>query len=98
MYQDYENDYQPVIDVDEVEPVVEEVVEETTEVVDSELLGRVNYAKLNIRTSPSTTAKVEKVVSKDDLVTILDEEDSWYHVSLEDGTTGYCMREYIDVV
>lgn len=101
MYQDsYDyNDYKVEEEiVEEVPEVVEEETVTTQEAVSGDMLGKVNYTRLNVREKPDSKSKVIKIINKDDLVTVLDDVDIWYHVSLEDGTIGYCMQEYIDLI
>jgi cell wall-associated NlpC family hydrolase len=58
-------------------------------------------ASVRLRTTPSTSGKVLKYLSKGDRVTILEETDSyWYKVRTADGEIGYTSRgdQYISVI
>lgn len=56
-----------------------------------------NCLALNVRIEPDVTGKVVAVISKDTKVTISNvaSTDLYYNVTLNDGISGYCKKEYI---
>lgn len=56
--------------------------------------------KLNIRKAPNKNADVIKIVAVDEELTIAGHSlgKPWYRVTTADGTKGFCMCEYINVV
>ena len=78
------------------------VVEEVPEKVESkEKTGIVNCGKLNVRTEPKKDVEVLTILSKNDVVKILDDSnDEFYKVMISNGTEGhegYCMKKFIDI-
>ena len=58
-----------------------------------------NCENLNIRKDASKDANILKVVPKDTVVIIDDDNrNGFYNVILEDGTEGYVMKEYITLI
>jgi hypothetical protein len=94
-----------------VEPeVMDEVVEETVEAVEpeieeiaepeiSEIKGKVSVNKLYLRSGPSKNAAPSKILDVGTEVLIDTEfnDETFYKVVLNDGTEGYCVKEFIEV-
>lgn len=55
--------------------------------------------KLNVRKSPKSDAVIVKVINFASKVEIIPRktQDDFYKVRLADGTTGYCMKKFINV-
>lgn len=82
------------------EVVKEEVVEKVPEVVESvePKTGIVNCDKLNVRSEPKKDSIVTLIISKGDVVKILEDSDKeFYKVIISNGTEGYCMKKFIDI-
>ena len=81
---------EPMEDVVEVEPELEEV--EAIECV----IGHVNVAKLNVRVAPVFDAEVVTIIKENTELEIgLDEStDEFYKVYLANGVDGFCMMRY----
>lgn len=93
-----------------VEPEVEEVcdacaitfeddaVEEVTPVKAVKVGKVVKCDRLNIREKPNTSAKVLEVVGSGLLLDVFEDESTveWLKVTTAKGTSGYCMKEYIE--
>lgn len=84
-----------------VAETVENVVEETVEVVEKEPVTGVvtDCRRLNVRMEPNTKAEVVTVI---DAATelMIDEEhstDEFYKVSTAAGVEGYCMKKYVTI-
>lgn len=67
----------------------------TTSPTTSIKTGVVNTTKLNVRTSPSTKAKVLTTIKKNSTVSILSTKSGWHTVKLPNGQTGYVSGVYI---
>ena len=50
---------------------------------------------MNLREGPATAYKILAELRSGDRVTVTDETDGWYYVTLEDGTKGYISDYYI---
>lgn len=50
---------------------------------------------VNLRESPSTTARILKALSNGTQVTVNTSDGSWCHVTTSDGTKGYIMATYV---
>ena len=87
-----------------VEPSVEELVEQPSEVrpLATTKIGIVyGCDKLNVRQSPSADAKpIGQPLSKSAKVAIdeANSTDEFYKVYLSTGLVGYCMKEFIKIV
>lgn len=57
----------------------------------------VDCSKLNIRQTPSLTAKILTVINVGDTVEITESKstDEWYHVCTSTGVVGYARREFV---
>ena len=80
--------------------VVKEVVEKVPEVIESveSKTGIVNCDKLNVRSEPKKDSIVTLIISKGDVVKILEDSDKeFYKVIISNGTEGYCMKKFIDI-
>lgn len=55
--------------------------------------------RLNIRVAPTKNARVLCVLNKDDVVTVDMQKstDLFYHVFMQDGRSGYCMKKYLQI-
>lgn len=83
--------------IDETMKINEEIVEETIE--PSNKMGIVNCFKLNLRETPSTKATILSVISHNDKVKILEDINrSWYKVYVDGIGTGFCMKDFINVI
>ena len=60
--------------------------------------GKVNCNKLNVRLLPEVGNNVLDVIDKDSSVTIIDELGDFYKIRLDNGSSGYVMKEFIDLV
>jgi len=82
----------------EVETMVEPEVEETIEEV-SEIKGKVSVNKLYLRSGPSKEANPSKILDINTEVLIDSEfnDETFYKVILNDGTEGYCVKEFIKI-
>lgn len=56
--------------------------------------------KLNVREQPSLHAEILTVLNNGDEIYVDKDsnDDSWYHVTLPDGTTGFSMKSYITIL
>jgi len=81
-----------------IEEVVEPEVEETIEEV-SEIKGKVSVNKLYLRSGPSKEANPSKILDINTEVLIDSEfnDETFYKVILNDGTEGYCVKEFIKI-
>lgn len=71
-----------------------ETAEATVKIVEGKVA---NCSRLNVRKKPALTAEPIAVVEASSALTI-DEEKStpdWYKVTLSNGKSGYCMRQYV---
>lgn len=83
--------------VEEPKEVVEEVVEKVPEVVQPKE-GTVNCDKLNVRIEPKKDGAILTIISKNDVVKVLDDSDKeFYKVIISNGSEGYCMKKFIDI-
>lgn len=61
----------------------------------------VGCKKLNIRKSPAVNPKnIITIVPEGTMLMIIDPDKAtkeWYKVELEDGTAGFCMKEFVSV-
>lgn len=57
--------------------------------------GVVSSTYLNIRYSPSISAKLQLVLKKNDKVSIIGEKNGWYKVKTASGKTGWAISKYI---
>lgn len=56
--------------------------------------GTITGDRVNVRSKPSTEAKVLEKAGKGDSVSILDEADGWYRISI-DGTKGWVSSSFV---
>lgn len=58
-----------------------------------------NCEKLNVRVAPRLDADVLTIIDKNTEVVLCEKQPKkdWYRVRIEDGTEGFCMKEYISV-
>lgn len=87
-----------IIEEAAVEPVEEQPVEETPK-KESKVGVVANCVKLNLRRSPLKDSDGKNIITElpiDTAVVIDDEKstDEFYKVITEDGTEGYCMKEF----
>ena len=61
----------------------------------SDLIGTVTASSLNVRESPSLSAKVITSIKNGATVTCLNQSNEWYYVKLESGTKGWCSGDYL---
>ena len=61
----------------------------------SDLIGTVNASSLNVRESPSLSAKVITSIKNGTTVTCLKKSNEWYYVKLSSGTKGWCSGDYL---
>lgn len=72
-----------------------EVIEEESS--KSSVIGTVNTEKLNVRSMPSLTSEVLKVLNMNDTVVIIDDEDPlFYLIEFDETKHGYVMKEFIN--
>lgn len=62
------------------------------------IFGKVNCNKLNVRLLPEVGNNILDVIDKDSSVTIIDELEDFYKIRLDNGSSGYVMKEFIDLV
>lgn len=55
-------------------------------------------SRLNVRSSPSTSAATVATLNKGSYITLLSRSGSWWHVEYARGKTGYCHADYITPV
>ena len=58
----------------------------------------VSRGGLNVRSSPSTSSSVKKVMLKGEYVTLISKSGNWWYVQYAAGSYGYCSADYISVV
>ena len=92
---------EPVVELAE-EIVVEPVVKPEEELVEKPLIitivGYVDCCtRLNVRAGKNTKSAVIEVIDYNSKVEITDEYDNWYGVITENGTKGFCMKQYIKI-
>lgn len=80
---DYRAAVQSEVTTDTVEPT------QTATVGEGDPYVRVLSDGLNLRSQPSTTAEVIKVLSADQKMVFIEEGIGWYHVRDADGTEGW---------
>ena len=89
-----------------IEPeITEDVVEESVEPEEiaepeiSEIKGKVSVKRLYLRSGPSKDAVPSKILDINTEVLIDTEfnDETFYKVVLNDGTEGYCVKEFIKV-
>lgn len=82
----------PETEMTEVTPV--ETTEATKKLVDGKVT---NCTKLNIRKKPELTAEPIAVVDVSTTLAVDIDKSStdWYKVTLTNGKTGYCMKQYV---
>ncbi|PLX18878.1 MAG: hypothetical protein C0601_03470 [Candidatus Muiribacterium halophilum] len=64
----------------------------------SEQRGRISVASANIRKGPSTSYSRITTLRRGDIVTILATDGNWYRIKMEDGRTGYCHHNLINII
>ena len=90
---------EPVVELAE-EIVVEPVIKPEEELVKKQLtiVGYVDgCSRLNVRAGKNTKSAVIEVIDCNSKVEITDEYDNWYGVITENGTKGFCMKQYIKI-
>lgn len=103
-FSNQKHEHKPVVEqkpVVENEAVVEEKLEETAEQKVNFIEGVVDHcAMLNVRAEPSVDAEVLRKISVTTKVMIDPFETSgdFYKVYLADGSEGYCMKKFIEIV
>lgn len=60
--------------------------------------GVVNASSLNIRSTPSTSAKIVTSLTNGSSVNILKEENDWYQIQLSNGVKAFAHADYIESV
>lgn len=75
------------------EPVDEPIIKET---VIKE--GKVSCGKLNVRLDSSKDADIVFVITKDNVISILDDSDEVFYKISYNGNEGYCMKEFIELL
>lgn len=74
-----------------------DVVEETFDQKDK-TEGLVTEKALNIRTTPEkTSGNILKIVKEGTVLEVVDVNSEWCEV-IVDGQTGYCMKDFIEIV
>jgi hypothetical protein len=63
----------------------------------AERSGKITADRLNLRGSPSTSGEVVGSLTRDEVVTILDEQGEWYHIQMPDGRDGWAAAKYVQV-
>lgn len=90
---------EPVVEL--AEEIVMEPVVKPEELVEKQLTIIVGYvdgcARLNVRAGKNTKSAVIEVIDYNSKVEITDEYDNWYGVITENGTKGFCMKQYIKI-
>ena len=69
----------------------------TVGIVNAEGKGFVTTDLLNVRKEPGKNAEVDFRLAKGTEVKVLDTKDEWYLLSLDDGSTGWAVAEYLKV-
>lgn len=65
----------------------------------SQAVGKVyNCTALNMRNAPNTSGQIIKVLSANDEVYLLKEENGWYQINTKDNLVGYVSGKYIKIV
>lgn len=59
--------------------------------------GIVSSAYLNVRYSPSASAKLQLVLKKGNKVTVIGEKNGWYKIKTASGKTGWVVSKYISL-
>ena len=86
--------------VEEVIEPVEEAIEEVTEVEENPTevaFGKVNCSKLNVRKGPSINSNPLCIVEYGTRMETSEFNSEWIKVLTQDGTSGYCMRKFVDL-
>lgn len=93
----------PANPVEEVEPEIEENIQEapaTEETIPETIIGFVTGCiKLNIRKEPSIDAEVlcEVVATSPLSIDLENSTDEWLSVGTELGVEGFCMKKYVNI-
>ena len=84
-----------------IEPEIEETIEKVEETIEevNEIKGKVSANKLYLRSGPSKEANPSKILDINTEVLIDSEfnDETFYKVILNDGTEGYCVKEFIKI-
>ena len=82
---------------DKKKPIVIEQVDEKIDNVKSHKGIVINTSKLNVRKSPSLESEIIDVIKNKDTLMINPSKSTtlFYHVTLNNGLEGYCVRDYI---
>ena len=86
--------------VEEIIEPAEETVEEVTEAegkTTEATFGKVNCSKLNVRKGPSINSNPLCIVEYGTRMETSEFNSEWIKVSTQDGTSGYCMRKFVDL-
>lgn len=105
-HQNYNKMHKPVNEpVPNTEEVTVEVTGETEDV--SETINEifdttgivVDCLRLNIRSAPNTDAHAICTVPANEQLTVRlnRSTDNWYSVTTADGTSGFCMKQYVNI-
>ena len=83
--------------LDEEKPIVIEQTDEHFANVKSHKGIVINTSKLNVRKLPSLESEIVDVIKNKDTLTINPSKSTttFYHVTLNNGLEGYCVRDYI---
>lgn len=82
---------------DKKKPIVIEQVDEKIDNTKSHKGIVINTSKLNVRKLPSLESEIIDVIKNKDTLMINPSKStsSFYHVTLDNGLEGYCVRDYI---
>ena len=86
--------------VEEIIEPAEETVEEMTEAEEETTeanFGKVNCSKLNVRKGPSINSNPLCIVEYGTRMETSEFNSEWIKVLTQDGTSGYCMRKFVDL-
>lgn len=83
-----------------IEPVAEQVVEETTETHAEPVIGKVvKCGKLNIRKEPNISAGIicEVSLNSELMIDLDNSTEEWFSVCTAAGSDGFCMKKFVDL-
>lgn len=81
--------------------VVDTSVLSDVEIKDSEPIvvkGSVNVEALNVRKKPSMDSEVLTIIRMSDVLVVDEVLDMFYKVTLSNGSKGYVVKQYIDLI
>lgn len=74
--------------------------EESNEIIEEVVAkeGKVSCDRLNVRSAANVDAGIVFVITKDSVVSILDDSDEFFYKISYNNKEGYCMKEFIELL